>query len=137
MKNFIRKNFGFTPQERLFLYLFIGAFTIGLALKLFTGVSSDGKTYDYTSLDAEFQTKSVSVPESVWIDSSALLILNSITKDELMEISSIGPVIAERIIEYRRVKGLFESIDGLIEVSGIGEKRFQTIKHYLKTLEKK
>ncbi|MCD0447151.1 helix-hairpin-helix domain-containing protein [Glycomyces sp. A-F 0318] len=39
---------------------------------------------------------------------------------ELDALNGIGPVLAERIIEYREANGSFQSVDELSEVSGIG-----------------
>ena len=53
--------------------------------------------------------------------------INTATKSQFMELPGIGEVMAERIIAYRTENGLFSSIDGLLEVEGIGEKKLQQI----------
>lgn len=40
----------------------------------------------------------------------------------------IGPALARRIIEYRQNNGDFLRVDDLIEVEGIGEKKFNSLK---------
>ncbi|TAH63777.1 MAG: ComEA family DNA-binding protein [Gottschalkiaceae bacterium] len=56
--------------------------------------------------------------------------INTATKEELQKLSGIGPVIAERIIEYRSTNK-FSNIDDIKKVSGIGDKKFDSIKDYI------
>ena len=57
--------------------------------------------------------------------------INKATRDELMTLPGIGPVLAERIAAYREKKGPFAEISEIKEVSGIGEKRFEGIKDWI------
>ena len=55
--------------------------------------------------------------------------INTATEEELDEnLPGIGPVIAKRIVEYRETYGGFSSVEELMNVSGIGEKRFAALK---------
>lgn len=62
------------------------------------------------------------------LDANFKINLNSAARDELMRLPGIGEVMANRIIERRSYK----TIDSLIEVEGIGEKRLQDLRPYLK-----
>lgn len=53
--------------------------------------------------------------------------INTCTKEELLSLPGIGEVLAERIIEYRE-KTPFKKLEDLMNVSGIGEKKFENIK---------
>jgi len=54
--------------------------------------------------------------------------LNRATKSQLDSLDGIGPVIAQRIIDYRKVNGPFLTIDDIQKVSGIGTAKFAQIK---------
>lgn len=54
--------------------------------------------------------------------------INTANASTLQTLPGIGPVLSERIIEYRNQNGLFGIIDDIKDVSGIGEKKFEGIK---------
>lgn len=54
--------------------------------------------------------------------------INTASKEELMKLKNVGSQKAEAIIEYRYTNGLFKSIEDLKNVSGIGDKLFESIK---------
>lgn len=51
-----------------------------------------------------------------------LLNINTAGSDELQTLKGVGPVTAQRIIDYRNQIGRFDNVDQLLEVKGIGEK---------------
>lgn len=67
----------------------------------------------------------------LYLDSSAGLIsLNEAGIDELETIKGIGPVTAMKIIEYRKIKR-FETIEEIMEISGIGQKTYFKLREFL------
>ncbi|MFM2137261.1 MAG: hypothetical protein RJA84_389 [Actinomycetota bacterium] len=54
--------------------------------------------------------------------------INRATVRQLDALDGIGPVIAARIVEYRKVNGSFLSVEDLQKVSGIGAAKFAQIK---------
>lgn len=59
-----------------------------------------------------------------------LLDLNSAGHDELLSVRGIGPVLAERIIDYRSTHGPFARLEELLHVKGIGEKSLARLRKY-------
>jgi len=57
--------------------------------------------------------------------------LNTATAEQLQTLPGIGPAMAKRVLEYRAKVGKFTKIEELLNVKGIGEKRFQKIKDRL------
>jgi competence protein ComEA len=53
--------------------------------------------------------------------------LSRATLEELDQLDGIGPKLAGRIVEYRKVHNGFRSPDELREVEGIGPKRFESL----------
>ncbi|MBU1042925.1 MAG: helix-hairpin-helix domain-containing protein [Candidatus Omnitrophica bacterium] len=58
----------------------------------------------------------------------AVINLNTATSSDLIELSGIGQVIAERIVDYRNAYGGFKTKDDLLKVKGIGLKKLEKIK---------
>ena len=59
---------------------------------------------------------------------------NLASKADLETLPGIGPVMAQRIIDYRRAHGPYKKIADLRKVSGIGRKKLEKIKPYLTIL---
>lgn len=60
--------------------------------------------------------------------SSGLVNINTASAAELQTLSGIGPSMAQSIIDDRSKNGPFASVDDLMRVSGIGEKKLAKIK---------
>ncbi|CAM2825739.1 helix-hairpin-helix domain-containing protein [Dolosigranulum pigrum] len=58
--------------------------------------------------------------------------INTASEQELMTLSGIGQAKAQQIIQYREENGLFDTSEDLMNVSGIGEKSFETLKDSIK-----
>ena len=54
--------------------------------------------------------------------------INRATARQLDALDGVGPVIAQRIVDYRKTNGSFLTIDDLQKVSGIGAAKFAQIK---------
>ena len=57
--------------------------------------------------------------------------INKANAQDLESVPGIGPSTAEKIVTYRNENGKFSSIDDLKNVTGIGEKKLESIKDYI------
>lgn len=58
--------------------------------------------------------------------------INTATAEELETLPGIGPVLSAEIIKLREEKGPYQSIDDLLAVPGIGEKKLEAIADMLR-----
>lgn len=65
------------------------------------------------------------------INGNDLININTATLAQLDTLPGIGPVLAQRIIDYRESIGGFRSIEAITEVSGIGEATFAKIREQI------
>jgi competence protein ComEA len=60
------------------------------------------------------------------------IMINRASVKEYESLDGIGPVLAQRIVTYRKVNGPFMAIEDLLKVSGIGPKTFEKFKAKLR-----
>lgn len=76
----------------------------------------------------------ITVPKKVVIskdlenESDGLININSASAEKLSTLDGIGKSTAEKIVRYREENGYFNSIEDIMNVSGIGESKFNVIK---------
>ena len=62
---------------------------------------------------------------------NSLINLNTATQAELETLPGVGAATATKIIDYRTKNGKFKTIEDIMNVSGIGEAKFNNIKDYI------
>lgn len=76
------------------------------------------------TITAETETVQRALPEAAaepeTPDGQAPVNLNTATAEELKTLSGIGDALAGRIIDYRTEHGLFESVEDITRIDGIG-----------------
>jgi len=53
--------------------------------------------------------------------------LNTATQSELQTLNGVGEATAVAIIQYREENGMFKSVEDLVNVKGIGDKKIETL----------
>ena len=67
-------------------------------------------------------------PASVPAKAPSKVDLNRAGVDELTMLPGVGPVLAQRMVEWRKAHGRYRSVDDLQEVKGIGKKRMEQLR---------
>ena len=68
------------------------------------------------------------VPQEAFMPELAPLDLNAASEEELAELPGIGAELAERVAAWREENGPFETVEDLMKVSGIGEKKLEGLR---------
>lgn len=96
----------------------------------------DGQKLYIPSINDETETQYISVEngEKVIEDgksNSSKININNGDIDSLKSLPGVGEALAQRIITYRNENGKFKNIEDLKNVSGIGEKKYESLKEYI------
>jgi len=96
-------------------------------------VISNSNSYEdlastYTNEYSEEYYQEESITDSV--STEVAYNLNTVTFDQLVSLPGIGEVKAEAILQMRDDLGGFDSVEQLMDVSGIGEATYETISPY-------
>ena len=57
--------------------------------------------------------------------------VNAASSKDLQQLAGIGAVVAQRIVDYRTQTGPFASVEGLLQVKGIGEATLAKIRNQI------
>ncbi|TWU45767.1 ComE operon protein 1 [Novipirellula aureliae] len=95
---------------------------------LVTGISLAFVILSFALITLPTNAPRVSFPSMT--SRSIVLDLNIAKSHELALLPSIGPILAERIVEDREHHGRFDSVDDLKRVPGIGPKKLVAIADY-------
>jgi comEA protein len=91
---------------------------------LVTGVKARGIVVDSAIRNPAASSPEFGHPAAV----STRININTATREQLMALPGIGPAFGKRIVEYRQQHGPFTKIEDLMNVKGIGPKRFDRIR---------
>jgi len=57
--------------------------------------------------------------------------INTATSEQLQQVPGIGPATAQKILQMRKSYGQFKSVDDLLAIRGLGQKRLDKMRKYL------
>lgn len=60
------------------------------------------------------------------------LSINELSEKDWEILPRIGPLLAQKIVAYRRQKGRFENLEILLDVRGMGQKTLESLRPFLK-----
>ena len=126
-----------------FVLLVIAVGFVGLCFGLYLGKQHEPDSVTISTSKTVLQTSAQSAastleeetrgeaqdPERNYI--GGRLNINAASVEELTALPGIGETLAQRIVDYREQHGDFTTVDGLRNVSGIGEKRLEAIREYI------
>ena len=120
-----------------------GVYTLKSKSRVIDAIKAAGDSAPGADLSTINLARIVNDGEQIYVDSTVVnasglrvsksihtgpININRATARQLDALDGIGPVIAQRIVDYRKANGSFVTIDDLQKVSGIGAAKFAQIK---------
>ncbi len=118
--------FNLTRYEKGIIVFLAASIVLGYGLVYFQKINSKLPSPISQSLYS-YQKKLPALPGRT----AFVININKADYRDLIRLSGIGPVLAQRIIDYRSRSGTFKRIEEIKNVSGIGNKKFIQIKEFL------
>ena len=97
----------------------------------------DGEKLYIPNLDENFKEQYITkenaegIVESTNSDNKSKININTGDISELSNLPGVGSSLAQKIITYRQTNGKFKTIEDLKNVSGIGDKKYESLKEYI------
>ena len=111
-----------TKQEKVILIFLSLTFVTGL------GISAYKKSAQATQLVVQPYKIEALEEADQFIEEERFININSSNLENLRRLPGVGEKLAERIVQYRSVHSAFTFKEELMQVKGIGEKKFEEIK---------
>ena len=106
------------------------ALCVGLMLGIFIGQGRDGNSISLVPSDLVL-IDGLSHNYAYHDEVVGRININTASANELTNIPGIGEVTAQRIVDYRKTIGKFNSVNDLLNVKGIGENLLEKIRPYI------
>jgi len=112
-----------TKQEKVILIFLALTFTTGLGVGAYKRSQRDIKLHVQP-----YKIDAVRRQSDRFIEKRSRVNINSLNLAELTRLPGVGDKIAARIAEYHKARGPFRAKEELMQVKGIGEKKFEKLK---------
>ena len=133
----------FTKQEKTIILFLVSGLLIGAGIRIYNSKKEFKPNTDEELAQIELQiTERAQAIDSLLsrsdtniskeILTTQLININNASQEELVKLPNVGPILAGRILEYRKQNGKFKNIKEIKKVKGIGEKKFIKITPYIK-----
>ena len=133
----------FTKQEKTIILFLVSGLLIGAGIRIYNSKKEFKPNTDEELAQIELQiTERAQAIDSLLSRSDTniskenlttqLININNASQEELVKLPNVGPILAGRILEYRKQNGKFKNIKEIKKVKGIGEKKFIKITPYIK-----
>ena len=148
--------FAFTKTEKLALITLSSVLLISVIIELGITHQPNPAYFDYTVSDSIFRARSADTlgknKKTVLRDTVKIIKdtnlrtkqkikkstlqkktidINSASAESLCSLPGIGPKTAQKIVDYRKTNGNFTTIDELLKIKGIGDKKLSKIRPYV------
>lgn len=117
---------GLTRQEKAVIIFLVAMALLGLGIK---SVKSGKGRANLQVRTSELTQQEQDIDEI--LKQARIVNINRASLEEITSLPGIGLTLARRIVEYRQVHGRYEKPEQLLEVPGIGPKKFEKIKEFV------
>ncbi len=120
-------------SQQTAIWLLAAAFLIGTAIRFFQArqpipAALEHQVFPDSAAAVAFREQAAQVGQLAEEMAHRPIDINAATRAELESLPGIGPVLAQRIIDYRESHGPFVSVEAMDDVPGIGPKRLETMR---------
>lgn len=117
-----------TKSEKCALIICI----VFLALSLGFALGQREQESTFVVTESSFSAETAAITESGRpLPVTAKVNINTASAAELETLEGIGPVLAQRIIDYREAEGGFKAIEDITKVRGIGAAVFEDVREHI------